>query len=390
MRRRHRSGHALGPFLFGLLGGIVGAVLAVSVMGRTTEKSVTTIQPYTEVVTPGDSGPATSGGDSVVAAVQRVGPAVVNINTLSAPPASPDGGLPDVLRRLFPFSEPPEPMPREGRGSGFIINGRQGHVVTNNHVVADTRNIEVLLPDKRAFRATVVGRDPYGDIAVLKINGGDLPAAGLGDSEGLLIGAPAIAIGNPFGFENSVTVGVVSAVNRELRAPTGIPLENLIQTDAAINPGNSGGPLCAVNGSVIGMNTAIIPFGQGIGFAVAVNTIKRSVEDILQYGRARRPWLGIVFQEVSQDVVRQLGVPAAQGVLVREVVSGSPADRASIRAGDVITTIQGKAIESDENLRDTVRQARIGETIRLGGYRGSRAMEFPVTLGEMPPPEELR
>src|SRR5262249_43783191 len=162
--------------------------------------------------------------------------------------------------------------------------------------------IKVYLPDKRSFEGTVLGTDPYGDVALVKINGSHLPEAKLGDSDQLPIGSTAIAIGNPFGFQNTVTVGVVSAVHRALPSPNGIPLENLIQTDAAINPGNSGGPLCDIDGNIIGMNTAIIPYGQGIGFAVAVNAIKHSIDEILKYGHGRRPWLGIQFQEISEEV----------------------------------------------------------------------------------------
>jgi serine protease Do len=344
--------------------------------------------PYRESASPTAAAPVPPDG-TVVRAVQIAGPGVVNIDTISTPPPPQETGLPDALRRLLPLPAPEEAQPREGRGSGFIINGREGYVVTNNHVVANARTITVFLPDKRSFQAKVVGTDPYADVAVVKISGDNLPEETLGDSDHLLIGSSAIAIGNPFGFENSVTVGVVSAVNRELRAPNDLPLENLIQTDAAINPGNSGGPLCDVNGNVIAMNTAIIPFGQGIGFAVAVNTIKRSVEDIVQYGRARRPWLGIEFQPISAEVAHQLGVPVTQGVLVREVVPRSPADRAGIKAGDVITAVGGTKIVEYQALRDAVRRAHVGDTIELDGYRGSRAMHFQVKLDEMPPPERL-
>jgi serine protease Do len=203
------------------------------------------------------------------------------------------------------------------------------------------------------------------------------------------IGATAIAIGNPFGFENSVTAGVVSAVNRELRAPGNLPLDDLIQTDAAINPGNSGGPLCDVTGEVIAMNTAIIPFGQGIGFAVAVNTIKRSVEDIVKYGHGRHPWLGVQIQPITTEIASQLGAPVTTGVLVREVVPGSPAERAGIRAGDVLTAVEGTKLADADTLRAAIRRAHVGDTLKLDGFRGSRAMTFEVKLGEMPPPDRL-
>jgi serine protease Do len=390
MKQQHAShpGRAIAYLLVGLLGGVLGGLVVTWMGGASNGTGVRAARPYREQPSPAVP-VSVAGGANVVDAVQKVGPAVVNINTVGAA-SRREGGLPDALRRLFPYPEQQEPMPSEGRGSGVIINGEKGYVLTNNHVVANAGQITVLLPDKRSFEATVIGTDPYGDIALLKMNGSDLPEATLGDSDNLPIGSTAIAIGNPFGFENTVTVGVVSAVNRELPAPGNIPLEHLIQTDAAINPGNSGGPLCDINGNIIGMNTAIIPYGQGIGFAVAVNAIKRSIDEIVQHGRARRPWLGITFQEISQDVARELGVPEANGLLVRAVVPRSPADRAGLREGDVLTSINGKKLLNDDDLRGTIRRAGVGETIKLTGYRGNRPLEFQVKLGEMPPPDQLR
>jgi serine protease Do len=385
-----RPGRAIGYLLMALMGGVIGGLLATWLAGRSGGGVSGPSRAYTEVVTAGTP-VADTGGANVVRAVQTVGPAVVNINTVSMATRRRNDSLPEPLRRFFELPPPEEPMPAEGRGSGVIINGEQGYVLTNNHVVANANEITVFLPDKRAFQARVVGTDPYGDIALLKLEDGrDLPEAQLGDSDNLPIGSTAIAIGNPFGFANTVTVGVISAVNRELPAPGNISLENLIQTDAAINPGNSGGPLVDVNGNVIGMNTAIIPYGQGIGFAVAVNTIKSSIDDILKHGRALRPWMGVVFSDVSQDVARQLGVPDAHGVLVRAVLPGGPADRAGIRAGDVLTSVNGAKIERMDDLRTTIRQADVGATLKITGYRGNRPLEFEVKLGEMPPPEQLR
>jgi serine protease Do len=371
------------------MGGIIGGLVATWAAARQLDGAPAgTARAYTEVVS--NSAPPGTGGGDVVQAVRKVGPAVVNINTQSAPPPSSNTGLPDALRRLFPDPGQREPMPAEGRGSGVIINGEEGYILTNNHVVSGAGEITVLLPDKRSFQATVVGTDPYADVALLKVKGDNLPEAVLGDSDKLDIGSTAIAIGNPFRFENSVTVGVISAVNRELRAPGNFPLENLIQTDAAINPGNSGGPLCDISGRVIGMNTAIIPYGQGIGFAVAVNAIKRSIDDILKHGRAIRPWMGIAYGEMTQEAARELGVPSATGVVVGGVVPRSPADRAGIREGDVLTEINGAKILKDDDLRSAIRGAGVGSTIRITGYRGNRALDFEVKLGEMPSPDQLR
>jgi serine protease Do len=389
--RAGRPGRAIGYLLIGLLGGVLGGMVTSWMLGRQSGHVLTQSdrQAAGQVQQGVPSG--VGGGTTVVEATRRVAPAVVNINTLVGPPPGQEGGMPNALRRLFPTQEERQPMPAEGRGSGVIINGREGYVLTNNHVVANANNITVFLPDKRSFQATVVGTDPYGDIALLKLSGAsNLPEAKLGNSDDLPIGSTAIAIGNPFGIGSTVTVGVISAVNRELPAPsTGVPLENLIQTDAAINPGNSGGPLCDLTGSVIGMNTAIIPYGQGIGFAVAVNSIKHSVDDILKHGRAIRPWIGIRYMEIVPEIARQLGVPDTHGIVIRSVVPQGPADRAGIREGDVLTAVGSQKIQEQNDLPRTVRAAQVGDTLKITGFRGNRALEFQVRLGEMPPPEQL-
>jgi serine protease Do len=324
----------------------------------------------------------------VVQAVQKIGPAVVFIDTLISRSPDQSSGLPEVFRRFFGAPEPQERVPARGRGSGFIIGGREGYIVTNNHVVRSARSIRVTLPDKRAFDARPVGTDPFADVALIRIASHDLPTLSFADSDKLQIGMTAIAIGNPFGFENTVTTGVVSAVNRELPAPNNVPLENLIQTDAAINPGNSGGPLCDLNGRVIGMNTAIIPYGQGIGFAVAANTIKRSIRDIIEHGHAVRPFIGISYLELTRPLAEQLGISDANGAVIREVISNSPAERAGLRAGDVITEINGVAVKERNDIRRAIRDSRPGQTITLTVRREKETLKIPVTLGEMPPPPE--
>jgi serine protease Do len=383
-----RLGAVAGYLIVGLLGGIIGGLIVSWTMQRAGAGSVgaTSALPYTEAPRPAGAEPDTA--NTVTHAVKRVGPAVVNIDTTSAPPPS-EGGLPADLRRMFGIPQE-EPMPRRGRGSGVIIDGRRGLVLTNNHVVQDANQIQVSLPDKRSFSGQVVGTDPYGDVAVVRIKGGNLPQVELGDSDQIEPGATVIAIGNPFGFANSVTVGVVSALQRELRPPTGFPLENLIQTDAAINPGNSGGPLCEIHGRVIGMNTAIIPYGQGIGFAVAVNAIKRSVEDIVAHGRAIRPWLGVGLEDVNQAIAEQLRVPAKEGAVVTLVSPGSPAAEAGVKEGDVIVSFDGARIPDSDALRREIGKTKVGGTATLTAYRERQKLDLRVKIGERPPPSQLQ
>ena len=384
-----RAGAVAGYLIVGLLGGIIGGLI-VSWMSRgaNTRMPMTSGLPYTEATQSTTSSAPSDITNSVTVAVRRVGPAVVNIDTLSAPPASA-GGLPPSLRRFFGVPDE-QPMPREGKGSGCIIDGQRGLVLTNNHVVQGASRIRVSLPDKRSFSGEVVGTDPYGDIAVVRIKGSNLPQAELGDSDRLEPGAPAVAIGNPFGFANTVTVGVISALDRELPAPGGFPLENLIQTDAAINPGNSGGPLCDIQGRVIGMNTAIIPFGQGIGFAVAVNQIKRSVEDIVQHGRAIRPWLGVGLENINQAIAEQLNVPVKDGVVITLVSPGSPAAEAGLREGDVVVSLNGTAVADRDALRSAISKTRAGDTVTLSLYRERQKQDLRVKIGERPAPAQER
>jgi S1-C subfamily serine protease len=273
-------------------------------------------------------------------------------------------------------------QPAQGRGSGFITNGAEGLLVTNNHVVQNASSITVRLSDKRSFTARLVGSDPVADVAVLRIPGGNLSEMKFADSDRVAIGSTVIAIGNPFGFENTVTTGVVSAVNRQL--PANIPLENLIQTDAAINPGNSGGPLCDLAGSVIGMNTAIRPDAQGIGFAVAANTIKHSVEQILEHGRVIRPWLGIAYDPLTSALAEQLGVPSTNGMVVVRTVSGGPAERAGVQQGDVITAVNDRTIKESDDLRNAIRDHKPGDRVTLTVQRGRESVKIPVQLGELP------
>lgn len=376
---RRRSGRAAGYVLVALMAGVVGAI-AVRLMDRAAPAGVLggggPVRTYTEVVEKAE--PAAT-NESVVKVVKSVGPAVISIDTLAR--ASSGIG--------FPSDEV-----KEGQGSGFIINGREGLAVTNNHVVEGAQQIRVHLQDKRTLDATVVGTDPVGDVALIRIKGGgDLPEIKFGDSDKLAIGQLTIAIGNPLGFENTVTVGVLSQVGRRLEGKIRrIPLDDLLQTDAAINPGNSGGPLLDGYGRVIGMNTAIITTAPGLGFAVAANPIKKSVNDILTKGHVVRPWVGVTMAELTQDVAQELGIPVGdrKGVAIAEARKGEPADQAGIQRGDVITEAQGRPVSSGDELRKLIRKMEPGLKLVLKGRRGDAPKTWTVTIGEMPGADQLQ
>jgi serine protease Do len=383
-----RTGAIAGYLIVGLLGGIIGGLLVGWMLKASTASpaSMTAGLPYAEA-------PRAAAGDdenAVTQAVKLVGPAVVNIDTTSAPPTASPAGLPEGLRHFFGLPPEETPVPRQGKGSGMIIDSERGLVLTNNHVVEGATQIRVNLPDKRSYPGTVVGTDPWGDVGVVKIDAKGLPHVTLGDSEQIDPGATAIAMGNPFGFANSVTVGVVSALHRELPAPTGFTLENLIQTDAAINPGNSGGPLCDVHGRVIGMNTAIIPYGQGIGFAVAVNPIKRAVAEIVAHRHVSHPWLGVGLASVTPDVASQLNVPTQTGALLTAVLPGSPAATSGLRVGDVVVACNGQKIADRDMLRRAIEKTAVGDRLTLTVDRERQQRDVPVTVGDRPAPSRLQ
>lgn len=275
---------------------------------------------------------------AVVKAVKLVGPAVVNIDTVSHPKATPFD--------VFFYGEP---QPEQGQASGWVIDGEKGYVVTNEHVIHGADEITVTLPNKKQYSGKLIGSDRISDMAVVKIEAQSLQSAKLSAGGEPVIGSWAIAIGNPFGFQNTVTVGVISATGRNLRAPDGREMENLIQTDAAINPGNSGGPLCDINGSVVAMNTAIIPYAQGMGFAIPASTIQQIVPQLIKYGKVIRPWVGFVYGDLTRRLARRFGINYIEGVVVR-VYRNSNAEKAGIESGDVIVEAAGKQIKSADDL----------------------------------------
>ena len=265
------------------------------------------------------------------------------------------------------------PVPLQGFGSGFVVR-EDGYIATSNHVVAKVNKVRVVLRDGRLVDATIVGRDPSRDFALLKISGKiELKPLKLGDSDKLKVGQIVLAIGNPLGLEGppTVTMGVISALNRTVKSPS-VVLENVIQTDAAINPGNSGGPLVNLNGEVIGINTAIIPFAQGIGFAIPINSVKDLLNQLLQYGKVRKAFLGVSCVNVTSSLARYYGLPINRGALVVHVHPRSPAEESGIINGDIILSVDGEPVFTVKDLQKLVSRKSSGETVRIGLIRNNR------------------
>lgn len=304
----------------------------------------------------------------VTDAIQKVSPAVVTVATLR------------VIRENF-F----DTIPLRGLGSGIIFDSNGG-ILTNHHIVEDASRVEVVTTEGKKFKGEVLGSDAMSDIAVVRVDGEDLPKVKLGDSDNLVVGQIAIAIGNPYGFllpGPTATVGVVSALRRHIHIEDHM-YEDLIQTDAAINPGNSGGPLVDSTGSVIGVNTANIPFAQGIGFAIPINTARRIAKEILQNGRVVRPYLGISGITLNRDIAESYDIPSENGVLVVKVGRGSPANKGGVSAGDVILEADKKPLKSWEDLQHTIQNKKIGENIELSIGRNNEQGTLTVVLGEAP------
>lgn len=275
-------------------------------------------------------------------------------------------------------------VPLEGQGSGVIINP-SGYIVTNNHVIDEADRVQVTLEDGRTFVGEVVGSDPATDVALVRVDATDLPAARLADSEKLKVGQFALAVGNALGLPGAPTVslGVVSALGRPLPG-TDFVLEGLIQTDAAINPGNSGGPLANVDGEVIGINTAMIPFAQGLGFAIPAQTVRMVVDQILRNGRVVRPWLGISGLDINPALAKRYGLPSESGVLVGDVSRGSPADLCGFRRGDLIVAAGDLEVRKMKDLLLALAKVAVGDGVKLIVMRNSRRYEVTARLEEAP------
>lgn len=314
------------------------------------------------------------------AVAKAVTPSVVNISTVNKRTSiSPLSELSPLFDDFFKDT-PQQPRSKNDTsfGSGFIIS-TDGYIVTNNHVIRNAETIKVKLSNEETYTAKLIGSDPKTDIAVIKINPKEqLPVAVLGDSDKLEVGQWAIAIGNPFGLDRTVTVGVVSATGR---SNVGIETyEDFIQTDASINPGNSGGPLLNINGEVIGINTAIVAAGQGIGFAIPVNMAKKIVDQLIKKGSVTRAWLGVTIQPVTDDIASSFGLKKAQGVLIGDVMSNSPAEKAGMQQGDIIVSFDGKSVRDPRQLQMTVANTQIGKPVQMEFYREGKLFKASVTL----------
>jgi serine protease Do/serine protease DegQ len=306
---------------------------------------------------------------------KKVTPCVVNISTVSRKKiVQPFFEMSPLFEDFFGG---PQFKRDKSLGSGFIIS-KDGYIVTNDHVVRDAESVQVKLSNDKVYDARVIGGDRKTDIAVIKINAADLPVAVLGDSENLEVGQWAIAIGNPFGLERSMTVGIVSATGR---SNMGIETyENFIQTDASINPGNSGGPLLNIHGEVIGINTAIVAAGQGIGFAIPITMAKPIFTQLLQKGSVSRGYMGVTIQPVTEELAHSFGMKQARGALVNDTLKGGPAEKAGVRQGDVIVAFNGSEVKDPSHLQRIVAEAGIGRAVKLKVFRDGRDVELSMTL----------
>jgi S1-C subfamily serine protease len=304
----------------------------------------------------------------VTAAIQKVSPAVVTVATLK------------VIRENF-F----DTMPVRGLGSGLIFDSNGG-ILTNNHIVDGADRVEVITADGKKFQGEVLGSDAMSDVAVVSVDGENLPAVKLGDSDKIVVGQIAIAIGNPYGFllpGPTATVGVISGLKRHIHIENHM-YEDLIQTDASINPGNSGGPLVDSSGLVVGVNTANIPFAQGIGFAIPINTARKIAKEIIEHGRVVRPYLGISGLTLNRDIAESYNIPHEKGVLVVKVGRGSPAHRSGVSAGDIILEADSKPLDSWEDLQHLIQNKKVGEKLELSVGRDRDRGRIEVNLEEAP------
>jgi S1-C subfamily serine protease len=383
-----------------LVAAVVGGGVALAgaeVLGLLDEESATT-----ETASPVESSAPAAFTESSRKSINQIyresAPGVVQITTTSIATVEPD-----------PFLAPfgfPEQQEQRALGSGFVID-KSGHIVTNAHVIEGAQKIEVSFSNRDSVTARLVGQDPSTDLAVLKVDvdARALTPLQLGNSDGVRVGDSVVAIGNPLGYERSVTAGIVSALHRPLTAPNDFTIDDVIQSDAAINSGNSGGPLIAANGKVIGVNTAIATGNTGargnigIGFAVPINTVRDVASQLIDRGRVEHPFLGVSAQPVDKEIADLFNLPVDQGLLVVRVYEGSGADKAGLRAGstevvvagesyrlggDIIVEINGTAVNTTQELSQAVAAKKPGDKITVEAYRRDEKRTFEVTLGRRP------
>jgi serine protease Do len=300
-------------------------------------------------------------------AVEKISPSVVNI----------------VTKRIMGYDRF-NTYEFQGAGSGVIMNP-EGYILTNNHVVEQTKKVDVYLCNGEKYEGTVIGTDPSNDIAVIKINGDNFYSGEFGNSDTLRPGQMAIAIGNSLGLSGgpSVTIGVISAIRRNIPSERGV-LENMIQTDAAINPGNSGGPLIDSDGNIIGINNAIIPFAHGIGFAIPINVAKDVANELITFGRVTRPWLGILGVDINPTLASYYQLALDEGALIVKINEESPADKAGLKPGDIIIEIEGKHMKGMEDVRHTIWKRKAGENITLKILRNHQQIRGTLKLAQNP------
>jgi serine protease Do len=375
-------------------------VFVVSMVGAVHFSSVFQ-RPYVSDALAASVAEAIRPPDSFADLAEKLKPAVVNISTTKVIKSGSMGRFGSPFGEEFPFDKffggdeffkkffggiPEKEFKQKSLGSGFIIS-KDGYIFTNNHVVEKADKIKVKLSDGKEYDAEIKGRDAKTDIALIKIKPtGSLPVIGFGDSDALRVGDWVIAIGNPFGLEHTVTAGIVSAKGRVIGSG---PYDNFIQTDASINPGNSGGPLFDLQGRVVGINTAIIVRGQGIGFAIPINMAKGILSDLKTKGKVVRGWLGVSVQDITEDIAKNLGIKDAKGVLVNDVFKGDPADRAGVKTGDIIIEVGGKKIKDTHELLRIVATLSVGKEVELKILHNGKEKVLKVVVAEREKKEKV-
>lgn len=340
--------------------------------------------------TPVTIAPPAARPGSITALAAKLSPAVVNIKVVKVEKTGfnqpqmeiPDGPFGELFKKFFQeMPQGPKNFKTQGAGSGVIIS-KDGYILTNNHVVEGAKEVTVTLADKQEYQARVVGRDPKTDLAVLQVKAHKpLPAVTMGDSGQLQVGDWVVAIGNPFGLNNTVTCGIVSAKGRVIGAG---PYDDFIQTDASINPGNSGGALLNMQGELVGINTAIIPNGQGIGFAIPVNTAKPLVPQLIAKGEVTRGYLGVNIQSITPELAKAMNLRDRKGALVADVVPGGPADQGGIKRGDVITAYNGKVVADSQHLPVLVAATPVNQKVTVTILRDGKEQQLSLNVGQLP------